>query len=277
MSLENREDYGFTGPMDLSLLPQHILDLFRESYDLSTTFNFSSKFGSNESSLNKGQIPKAFWNFINELGDKWTQKHIDTGLKSLNEKIDDITPIHYPFAGKMIKESIEFLSLNKDSKVLVAGSVSPWIECICLNYGFKSIITSDYQIKKIEDPRIKFVHAHDISNYKFDLIVSFSSIEHDGLGRYGDPINPYGPFNATDEFYRSLSCNGKLICGVPVFTTDNQHPSVIQGNFHIIFSQKSINKLFRQFTLLKTIYMPDADRLPLWQNQPVFILNKNCN
>ena len=275
MSLENRENYGFTGPMDMSLLPQSIVDLFKDSYDLPSNFNFSSQFISNQTSLNRGQIPKAFWGFINELGNKWTQNHINTGIKSLNENIDDITPDHYPFSGKMIKEAIECLSLNKNSKVLVAGSVSPWIECICLNYGFETIITSDYQIKKIEDPRIKFVHANDILNYKFDLIISFSSIEHDGLGRYGDPINPYGPFNATDEFYNSLNCNGKLICGVPVFTKNIQTPSVIHGNFHIIFSQKSINKLFRRFTMLKTIYIPDLTGLANWQDQPVFILNKN--
>jgi len=30
------------------------------------------------------------------------------------------------------------------------------------------------------------------SLYLFDMVFSFSSIEHDGLGRYGDPLNPNG-------------------------------------------------------------------------------------
>lgn len=30
----------------------------------------------------------------------------------------------------------------------------------------------------------------------FDAIVSFSGLEHDGLGRYGDPLNPYGDLSA---------------------------------------------------------------------------------
>ncbi len=27
---------------------------------------------------------------------------------------------------------------------------------------------------------------------KFDIMVSFSSLEHSGLGRYGDELNPWG-------------------------------------------------------------------------------------
>ena len=29
------------------------------------------------------------------------------------------------------------------------------------------------------------------TNEKFDAVVSFSSLEHSGLGRYGDAINPW--------------------------------------------------------------------------------------
>ncbi len=32
---------------------------------------------------------------------------------------------------------------------------------------------------------------------KFDTVVSFSSIEHSGLGRYGDGLNPWADLVAT--------------------------------------------------------------------------------
>jgi hypothetical protein len=32
---------------------------------------------------------------------------------------------------------------------------------------------------------------------KFDAVVSFSSIEHSGLGRYGDGLNPWADLVAT--------------------------------------------------------------------------------
>ena len=35
----------------------------------------------------------------------------------------------------------------------------------------------------------------------FDFAVSFSSIEHCGLGRYGDPLNPFGDFEAVAQVW----------------------------------------------------------------------------
>jgi len=274
VSLCKRESYGFVGPVNLSLLPSYITELFIDSYDLRSDFKFTPHSILNiQSCLHKEQVPKVFWPFMNEIGNKWTCEHIEVGIKGLTKNVDDITPRHYPFAGKMLKQAIESLDLNKNVKILIAGSISPWVECLCLNYGFSNITTSDYQTKLVEDKRIKFVHSNEILNYKFDLIVSFSSIEHDGLGRYGDPINPYGAFNTVNEFYNTLNANGKLICGLPVYPNPTQ-TSRIQGNNHIIFSQKSINKLFRQFQILNVISMPTEETLPTWQNQPIFILNK---
>ena len=63
----------------------------------------------------------------------------------------------------------------------------------------KRVFTSEYNIISnliSLDPRIKIVHAQHLMHYhKFDAISSYSSIEHDGLGRYGDPINPNGDFS----------------------------------------------------------------------------------
>ena len=49
----------------------------------------------------------------------------------------------------------------------------------------------------------------------FTAIISYSSIEHDGLGRYGDPINPGGDVAAMREFWRWIRPGGLLYLGVP--------------------------------------------------------------
>ena len=43
--------------------------------------------------------------------------------------------------------------------------------------------------------RMKTIHHEELlaNPVQFDMIVIFSSIEHDGLGRYHDPISPGGP------------------------------------------------------------------------------------
>ena len=45
----------------------------------------------------------------------------------------------------------------------------------------------------------------------FDLTVSYSGIEHDGLGRYGDPINPEGDISAMREMWLLTRPGGILL------------------------------------------------------------------
>jgi len=48
----------------------------------------------------------------------------------------------------------------------------------------------------------------------YSHIVSYSSIEHDGLGRYGDPLNPFGDLEAMKVFWSLLRVGGILLVAV---------------------------------------------------------------
>lgn len=54
----------------------------------------------------------------------------------------------------------------------------------------------------------------------FDVAISFSSVEHSGLGRYGDPLNPFGDLEATAQSWCLLKPNGLFFIGVPTGRTD---------------------------------------------------------
>lgn len=54
----------------------------------------------------------------------------------------------------------------------------------------------------------------------YSHIVSYSSIEHDGLGRYGDPLDPYGDQSALREFWSLLRVHGILLLAIPLWETD---------------------------------------------------------
>eukprot|EP00966_Prymnesium_polylepis_P031652 736344-Prymnesium_polylepis.2 len=56
---------------------------------------------------------------------------------------------------------------------------------------------------------------------RYDVIVSFSGIEHDGLGVYGDPMNPWADVAAMQEMWLLLNPGGLLVLGVPVNRDDN--------------------------------------------------------
>ena len=78
--------------------------------------------------------------------------------------------------------------------MLVIGSISPWLEAILLEKGANHITTLEYtQIHSLH-PNITVINPNQLRNSflngafdnnenKFDAIVSFSSLEHSGLGR----------------------------------------------------------------------------------------------
>ncbi|CAI5489824.1 unnamed protein product [Closterium sp. Naga37s-1] len=59
---------------------------------------------------------------------------------------------------------------------------------------YPAITTVDFNRPVASHPRLRQLVVGELegSSETWDVAVSFSSLEHDGLGRYGDPINPNG-------------------------------------------------------------------------------------
>ncbi|MBP5977936.1 DUF268 domain-containing protein [Brasilonema sp. CT11] len=76
----------------------------------------------------------------------------------------------------------------KDKNMAIMGSQRPIYESICLVYEAKSCTTIDFQPITVEydEPRIKTmtIAQYDQNPVRFDVAISISSFEHDGLGRY---------------------------------------------------------------------------------------------
>ncbi|CAI5494001.1 unnamed protein product, partial [Closterium sp. Naga37s-1] len=82
----------------------------------------------------------------------------------------------------------------KGKSVLVVGSQVPWLEAILLAYKAGSITTVDFNKPVADYPELRLwsIPELDATDETFDVVASYSSLEHDGLGRYGDPLNPDG-------------------------------------------------------------------------------------
>jgi len=50
----------------------------------------------------------------------------------------------------------------------------------------------------------------------FDFAISFSSVEHSGLGRYGDPVDPFADLTEVQKIKCLLKSKGILYLGLPV-------------------------------------------------------------
>jgi len=87
----------------------------------------------------------------------------------------------------------------KDKRGAVIGSENPWAEAMLLEYGAKHITTIEFGTIQSEHPNIDTYTPDDFKLgfltgqiEPYDFVFSFSSLEHDGLGRYGDVLNPDG-------------------------------------------------------------------------------------
>lgn len=116
----------------------------------------------------------------------------------------------------------------------------------------------DYRPAKLGLSGYKSEHG-DLTNLHFpsDSIESLScmhTIEHIGLGRYGDPIDVFGDIKAAAELARVLKPGGSFI-----FVTPVGKPK-IEFNAHRIYSYEQVLSLFPTLKLVEFSLVPDNYR-----------------
>ena len=141
-------------------------------------------------------------------------------------------------------------------KVLVLGTIDPWAEAIALEAGAGRITTVDYTRKRYENANMEWLHVNDYLDLlirrtketcEFDIAISFSSIEHSGLGRYGDPLSPYGDVDAVQQVHCLLKPGGLFYLGLP---TSDDGSSYIEFNAHRVYGDKRLALLFEGWKVL---------------------------
>lgn len=87
-----------------------------------------------------------------------------------------------------------------------------------------------------------------------ESLSSLHVIEHVGLGRYGDPVDPYGSEKACAELKRVLACGGVLYVSFPLGTPR------VQFNGHRIFAPTEVATLFEGLTLIQSALIDNHGR-----------------
>ena len=82
-------------------------------------------------------------------------------------------------------------------------------EALAIAFGAARVTTFEYNRLQYTHPLIETVLVNDsLANAAlaaaFDVVMSISTFEHDGLGRYGDPLNPNGDIIAMRSTRRLL-------------------------------------------------------------------------
>ena len=118
----------------------------------------------------------------------WTMEGVETQQKWLKE-----SNLRGNYGNEVVIRMEKILDNYfelRDKNVLVIGSTRPWVEVILLSKNVKSITTLEYNPYKTNHPRIAIISPKDFANLiklhkapTFDAMVTFSSLEHSGLGR----------------------------------------------------------------------------------------------
>jgi SAM-dependent methyltransferase len=83
-----------------------------------------------------------------------------------------------------------------------------------------------------------------------ESVSSICVIEHIGLGRYGDPLDPYGTEKAIEELKRVVRDGGDLYISLPV---DDKNR--VYFNAHRAFEETYLEELFKPFIVVERRYI----------------------
>lgn len=143
------------------------------------------------------------------------------------------------------------LSLRPDIHYDIGGRLEGLVSHLLSSR--QNITYLDWRDPQIKEPNFVFRQA-DIMRLPFadNSVKSLSCLhvlEHIGLGRYGDPVNPEGYIRAALELSRVLAPGGYLLLSVPIGRER------VCFDAHRVFNPTTILSLFSQLHLVEFSYI----------------------
>jgi hypothetical protein len=175
--------------------------------------------------------------------------------------------------------ALKYKSFIEDRVGMIIGSQSPWAEALGFRHGAARMVTYEYMKIVSSHPRLTtFTPSEAAALYlsgkwePVDFIFTYSSLEHDGLGRYGDPLNAFGDLEAIAKMHCMLKPNGLLLLGLPVGFDE------IQFNAHRIYGYRRLSVVLSLgFRLVDIVNNRPfvINKYNSWETQPVLVMQKH--
>ena len=165
--------------------------------------------------------------------------------KSVFRQLNVGTFRYYDREGESLLMALEKYSI-KGKDVIIWGLAGCNCEAIAVWKGAKKVYVVDYNKPICDHEKIEVMNHDEITRkeIKADFAISYSSFEHDGLGRYGDPISPNGDLHAMQDAHKFLKNDGMLFLGVPL------GKDCIVWNAHRIYGKNRLPLLLKGWQLI---------------------------
>lgn len=158
-----------------------------------------------------------------------------------------VDPVYFyqdTWCAKKIFENKPSRHYDVGSKADLVGTISQFVPTTMV----------DIRPLEVALPELSFVQGSILAlPFEDGAVLSLSSIcviEHVGLGRYGDPLDPFGSEKAAKELVRVLAQDGALYISVPV---DSENKTYF--NAHRAFTRDYFLKMFSPLTLVEEKYV----------------------
>mmetsp|Transcript_17126 Transcript_17126/g.56026 ORF Transcript_17126/g.56026 Transcript_17126/m.56026 type:complete len:386 (-) Transcript_17126:54-1211(-) len=230
-----------------------------------------------------GSVPVVNWYFAQSylggeaLRNVWTREELERFVKRTKVMIKSGRPSRISRYGRQETADVgaalkRYVGGVKGKHGLVVGSERPWLEGMLLGYGARQVTTWEYGHIESQHPQVSTMTPPELAERwsagtleGFDFAFSFSSLEHSGLGRYGDPLNPYGDIEAVAQVRCLLKPGGLFFLGLPIGA------DALVWNANRIYGPKRLALLLANFDLIDVVGAYNAS-VADWRNQPVLVL-----
>lgn len=152
---------------------------------------------------------------------------------------------HPAWAARIVKEINPGRHIDISSTLHFGAIISAFLPVKFYDYRPAKLNLSNLESEVVDLMKLPFI------NGSIDSISSMHVIEHIGLGRYGDAIDPKGDLKAIEELKRVTAPKGSLLIVVPVGKPK------IAFNAHRIYSYGQVMENFVDFKLKDFSLIPD--------------------
>lgn len=157
--------------------------------------------------------------------------------KTIKTGFDRHYVYHTSWAVRKVKEFNPIEHVDISSTLYFCGTLSAFIPVKFYDYR-----PAQLKLSNLTSEHTDLTKLHFESN-SIESLSCMHTIEHIGLGRYGDPIDPLGDIQACLELQRILRPGGQLIFVTPT------GKSKIEFNAHRIYSFEQVIALFPDLQL----------------------------
>jgi len=183
-----------------------------------------------------------------DLIPSWNKRYPCLNYKTVDTKIDRHYVYHTAWAARVLEKTKPMLHVDISSTLYFVAMVSAFVPIEFYDYRPANLRLKNLKCGKEDLMKLSF---------KDNSIKSLSCmhvLEHVGLGRYGDTLDPNGDIRAMNELARVLEKDGDLLIVVPV-----GEPTVL-FNAHRIYSYEQIINYFKDLELVEFALIPDSEK-----------------